>query len=61
MAKLRVTQVRGVVGRPQRQKETIRALGLKRIRDAVEKDDRPEIRGMIAKVAHLVEVEEVEG
>jgi large subunit ribosomal protein L30 len=61
MAKLRVTQVRGVVGRPERQRETIRALGLKRIRDAVVKDDRPEIRGMIAKVAHLVEVEEVEG
>ncbi len=61
MAKLRVTQLRGVVGRPQRQKETIRALGLKRIRDAVEKEDRPEIRGMIAKVAHLVQVEEVEG
>jgi large subunit ribosomal protein L30 len=61
MAKLRVTQVRGVVGRPERQKETIRALGLKRIRDAVVKEDRPEIRGMIAKVAHLVQVEEVEG
>jgi large subunit ribosomal protein L30 len=61
MAKLKVTQVRGVVGRQKRQKETIRALGLKRIRDAVVKEDRPEIRGMIAKVAHLVQVEEVEG
>jgi large subunit ribosomal protein L30 len=61
MAKLRVTQVRGVVGRPRGQKDTIRALGLKRIRHSVVKEDRPEIRGMISRVAHLVEVEEVEG
>jgi large subunit ribosomal protein L30 len=61
MARLKVTQVRGVVGRPQGQKDTIRALGLKRIRHSVVKDDRPEIRGMIARVAHLVEVEEVTG
>ncbi len=58
-AKLRVTQVRSAVGRPKRQKETVRALGLKRLRHAVVKEDRPEIRGMISKVAHLVEVEEV--
>jgi large subunit ribosomal protein L30 len=59
MARLKVTQVRGVVGRPQGQKDTIRALGLKRIRHSVVKEDRPEIRGMISRVAHLVEVEEV--
>jgi large subunit ribosomal protein L30 len=61
MARLRVTQIRGVVGRPRGQKDTIRALGLKRIRHSVVKEDRPEIRGMISRVAHLVEVEEVEG
>ena len=59
MPKLRVTQVRGLAGKTQRQKDTVRALGLKRIRHAVVKEDRPEIRGMIARVHHLVEVEEV--
>jgi len=58
--KLKVTQVRSVIDRPKDQKATVRALGLHRIRQSVVKDDRPEIRGMIAKVAHLVTVEEVE-
>lgn len=61
MAKLRVTQIRGLVGKPRRQRATLRALGLRRIRQAVVKDDRPEIRGMIARVEHLVEVQEVDG
>ena len=61
MSKLRVTQRRSVIGRPRDQKETVRRLGLHRIRDSVVKDDRPEIRGMIAKVRHLVEVEELSG
>jgi large subunit ribosomal protein L30 len=60
MARLKVTQIRGMVGRPRGQKDTVRALGLKRIRHSVVKEDRPEIRGMISRVAHLVEVEEVE-
>lgn len=60
MARLRVTQVRSVVDRPRDQKATVRRLGLHRIRDSVIKEDRPEIRGMIAKVSHLVHVEEVE-
>jgi large subunit ribosomal protein L30 len=60
MARLKVTQVRSVVDRPRDQKATVRALGLHRIRDSVLKEDRPEIRGMIAKVSHLVRVEEVE-
>jgi large subunit ribosomal protein L30 len=60
MPRLRVTQVRSVIDRPKDQKATVRALGLHRIRDSVVKEDRPEIRGMIAKVAHLVRVEEVE-
>ncbi len=60
MARLKVTQVRSVIHRPKDQKATIRALGLHRMHDTVVKDDRPEIRGMIAKVSHLLQVEEVE-
>jgi large subunit ribosomal protein L30 len=60
MARLRLTQVRSVIDRPKDQKATVRALGLHRIRDTVVKDDRPEIRGMISKVSHLLKVEEVE-
>jgi len=61
MTRLKVTQVRSVIHHPKDQKQTIRRLGLHRIRDSVIKDDRPEIRGMIAKVHHLVRVEEVQG
>ncbi|MDP9296392.1 MAG: 50S ribosomal protein L30 [Actinomycetota bacterium] len=61
MAKLRVTQRRSVIDRPLGQKATVRALGLHRINDSVVKEDRPEIRGMIEKVRHLVDVEEVSG
>ena len=60
MSRLRITQRRSVIGRPRDQKVTIRRLGLHRIRDSVVKDDRPDIRGMIAKVQHLVTVEEVD-
>lgn len=59
MPKLKVTQVRGRVGKPEPQRRTLRALGLKRIRDSAVHEDRPEIRGMIARVQHLVRVEEV--
>jgi large subunit ribosomal protein L30 len=59
MPKLVVTQVRSVIHRPKDQKATMRALGLHRIRDSVTKEDVPTIRGMVAKVAHLVKVEEV--
>ena len=59
MTRLKVTQVRSVIHRPKDQKQTVRRLGLHRIRDSVIKADRPEIRGMIAKVQHLVRVEEV--
>jgi len=58
---LKVTQVRSVIDRPRDQKDTVRRLGLHRINDSVIKPDRPEIRGMIGKVRHLVRVEEVEG
>jgi large subunit ribosomal protein L30 len=58
-SQLKVTQVRSVIDRPKDQKDTIRRLGLHRMHDSVVKDDKPEIRGMIAKVRHLVTVEEV--
>ena len=59
MTRLKVTQVRSVIDRLKDQKDTVRRLGLHRINDSVVKDDRPEIRGMIEKVRHLVRVEEV--
>lgn len=58
MARLKITQVRSAVTRSSKQQGTIRALGLKRIGDSVVHEDRPEIRGMISAVEHLVEVEE---
>ena len=60
MARLKVTQVRSKIGRKQNQRDSLRSLGLKRINDVVVKEDRPEIRGMIFAVRHLVQVEEVE-
>ena len=57
---LKVTQVRSVIGAKDNQRQTLRSLGLKRIHDVVVKEDRPEIRGMVATVTHLVTVEEVE-
>jgi large subunit ribosomal protein L30 len=59
VTQLKVTQVRSLIDRPKRQRATIRALGLRRIRHTVVKEDRPEIRGMIEKVRHLVIVEEI--
>jgi large subunit ribosomal protein L30 len=60
MARLKVTQLRSAIGQKQNQRNTLRSLGLKRIRDVVVKEDRPEIRGMVNTVSHLVRVEEVE-
>jgi len=60
MARLKVTQIRSAIGRKQNQRDSLRSLGLKRINDVVVKEDRPEIRGMIFAVRHLVNVEEVE-
>lgn len=59
MTRLKVTQVRSVIHRPKDQKDTVRRLGLHRVNDTVVKEDRPEIRGMIAKVRHLIRVEEM--
>ena len=60
MSPLKVTQVRSVVGSKQTHKRTVRALGLKRIRDSRVHENTPQIRGMVQKVQHLVYAEEVE-
>jgi len=60
MARLKVTQLKSGIGGKRNQRESLRSLGLKRINDVVVKEDRPEIRGMVKTVTHLVAVEEVE-
>ena len=60
MPRLKVTQVRSKVGSKLELRDTLRSLGLKRINDVVVKEDRPEIRGMVFAVRHLIKVEEVE-
>ncbi len=60
MSHLRITQIRSRIGNKRNQRETLRSLGLKHIHDVVVKEDRPEIRGMVATVTHLVTIEEVE-
>jgi large subunit ribosomal protein L30 len=59
VSKLKVTQIRSLIDRPMDQKSTVRRLGLHRMNDSVVKADTPSVRGMIAKVHHLVRVEEV--
>ncbi|GAA5155149.1 50S ribosomal protein L30 [Nocardioides marinquilinus] len=59
MAQLKVTQTRSTIGRKANQRETIRSLGLKRIGHSVIKEDRPDVRGMVNTVRHLVTVEVV--
>jgi large subunit ribosomal protein L30 len=56
---IRVTLVRSPIGYPKPQKATVKALGLRRMHQVVEHKDTPAVRGMIAKVIHLVEVEEL--
>ena len=60
MAQLKVTQTRSDIGGTKAQRESLRSLGLRRIGQTVVKEDRPEIRGMIKTVHHLVAVEEVD-
>ena len=59
MTQLVVRQVRSSVGGKQNQRDTLRTLGLRKIGDSSVREDRPEVRGMIATVSHLVTVEEV--
>ena len=60
MTRLKVQQKRSIIGCKKNQRDTLRSLGLKRIGDVVVKEDRPEIRGMVKTVTHLVSVEEVD-
>jgi len=56
MSKIRIKQVRSVIGRPKKQKDTIKALGFKRNQQIIEKESNPQVLGMIKKVSHLIEV-----
>lgn len=58
-ARLKVTQVKSGVGNSQRQRDSLRTLGLKRIGDIIVKDDSLVVRGLVRAVAHLVKVEEI--
>jgi large subunit ribosomal protein L30 len=60
MARLKVKQTKSGIGGKKNQRETLRTLGLKHVGDVVVKEDRPEIRGMVKTVSHLVTVEEVD-
>jgi len=56
MDKIKITQVKSIIDRPKRQKDTIKALGLKKMGQSVEQVATPQILGMVAKVNHLVTV-----
>lgn len=59
MGKVKVTQTRSTIDRSKRQKDTMKALGLKKINHSIEVEATPQIRGMITKVSHLIKVEEL--
>jgi large subunit ribosomal protein L30 len=58
---IRIRQIRSAIGSKPEHREVLRGLGLRRIRHEVERDDTPAVRGMIARVDHLIEVSEVRG
>lgn len=60
MKKLRITQVKSGIGYTQRQKRTIRALGISKLHQPVEHVATPQIAGMVSKVRHLIKIEEIE-
>ncbi len=59
MKRIKIEQVKSKIGRPERQKRTLQALGLRGIRQVVEHDATPQILGMVRKVSHLVKYEEI--
>ena len=59
MKKLKITKIKSVIGRPERQKRTMQALGLGKLQSSVEVEATPQILGMVKKVNHLIKVEEV--
>lgn len=59
MAKVKVTLTKSIIGKPETQRQTVASLGLKKMHQTVEHEDTPQLRGQIAKVSHLVTVEEI--
>lgn len=59
MAKIQITLIRSIIGRPETQRKTVKALGLTKMHSSVEVEDNPAIRGQINKVSHLVTVKEL--
>jgi len=59
VAKLKITLVRSLIGKPENQRVTVRTLGLRKLNSSVVQEDNPQIRGMVNKVSHLLRVEEV--
>ncbi len=59
MAKIRITQVKSKIGKPERQKRTLEALGIKKLNHSVEHEATPQILGMVEKVKHLVKIENI--
>ena len=59
--KLKITLVRSYIGRPEKQRQVLRGMGLGKLNRTVVLQDTPEIRGMVKKVSHLVSMEEFEG
>ncbi len=58
MARLKITLIKSLIGRPERQRATVKALGLNKLNSSVTKDRSPVIEGMVKRVEHLVKVEE---
>jgi large subunit ribosomal protein L30 len=59
MAKIRITQIKSKIGKPERQKRTLEALGIHKMHHSVEHEATPQILGMVVKIKHLVKVEEI--
>lgn len=60
MARLRITLVKSPIGSLPKHRQTVRALGLRKMQHSVEKDDNPAIRGMVRKVEHMIRLEEID-
>jgi large subunit ribosomal protein L30 len=59
MAKIRITQVKSKNGKPERQKKTLAALGIRKLNHSVEHEATPQILGMVDKIRHLITVENI--
>jgi large subunit ribosomal protein L30 len=58
MTKIKITQVKSIIGSTKRQRATLQTLGIRRINHTVEREDTPEVLGMIEKIRHLVRIEQ---